>query len=153
MSMVRWILVVVIAMLIGFFVYVDMYNEEPDYLGVNEGLLAPCPDMPNCVSSQSSPDDTEHYVEPIFYHSSVIDAQLAVEQYLLDTGSARVVSSALGYTHFEISSDFFGFKDDLEIYFPEADSIMHVRSASRVGYDDLDVNRERVRQIRDLLVD
>ncbi|CUB03062.1 DUF1499 domain-containing protein [Marinomonas fungiae] len=153
MSMVRWILVVVIAMLIGFFVYVDINNGVPDNLGVNEGLLAPCPDMPNCVSSQASPEDAEHYVEPIFYHTSVIDAQLAIEHYMLSAGGARVVSSALGYTHFEVSSELFGFKDDLEIYFPEADSIMHVRSASRVGYDDLDVNRERVRQIRDLLVD
>ncbi|SBS24764.1 hypothetical protein MAQ5080_00094 [Marinomonas aquimarina] len=153
MSMVRWILVVVIAMLIGFFVYVDMNNDVPENLGVNEGLLAPCPDMPNCVSSQAPVDDTEHFVEPIFYRSSVKDAQLTIEQHMLDSGMARIVSSELGYTHFEITSDFFGFKDDLEVYFPEADSVLHIRSASRVGYDDLDVNRERVRQIRDLLVD
>lgn len=153
MSMVRWILVVVIAMLIGFFVYVDMNNGVPDHLGVNDGLLAPCPDMPNCVSSQALPEDEQHFVEPIIYRTSVKQAQLNVEQALLNAGNARIISSRLGYTHFEISSHFFGFKDDLEIYFPEADSVMHVRSASRVGYDDLDVNRERVRQIRDLLVD
>lgn len=153
MSMVRWGVVVVIAMLIGFFVYVDMNNDAPEGLGVNEGLLAPCPDMPNCVSSQASADDAEHYVEPIFYHSTVKEAQLKVEQYLLSNDEARILDSRLGYSHIVINSALFGFKDDLELYFPEADSVMHVRSASRVGYDDLDGNRERVRQIRDLLVD
>ncbi|WP_082856503.1 DUF1499 domain-containing protein [Marinomonas atlantica] len=153
MSMVRWILVVVIAMLIGFFVYVDMNNGVPENLGVNDGLLAPCPDMPNCVSSQASVDDAQHFVEPIIYRSNVKDAQLTIEQSLLEGGRARLIESRLGYSHFEVSSDFFGFKDDLEVYFPEADSVMHIRSASRVGYDDLNVNRERVRQIRDLLVD
>lgn len=153
MSMVRWIFVVIIAMLIGFFVYVNMNNGVPEGLGVNEGLLAPCPDMPNCVSSQASPDDAEHYVEPILYRTSIKNVQLKVEQYLLANEDARILESDLGYTHIVIRSPLFGFKDDLELYFPEADSVMHVRSASRVGYDDLDVNRKRVRQIRDLLVD
>ncbi|MFD1384206.1 DUF1499 domain-containing protein [Rhodanobacter aciditrophus] len=153
MSMVRWVFVVIIAMLIGFFVYVEMNNEMPQDLGVNEGLLLPCPDTPNCVSSQADAEDEEHYVEPIIYRGNVKDAQLAVEQFFLSQPDTRIVESRLGYTHIVVDSRLFGFRDDVELYFPEADSVMHVRSASRVGYDDLGVNQERVRQIRNLLVD
>lgn len=153
MSMVRWILVVIIAMLIGFFVYVEMNNEMPQDLGVNEGLLLPCPDTPNCVSSQADTADEEHYVEPILYRGGVKEAQLAVEQLFLAQPNTRIVDSRLGYSHIVVDSRLFGFTDDVELYFPEADSVMHIRSASRVGYDDLGVNQERVRQIRDLLVD
>ncbi len=43
----------------------------------------------------------------------------------------------------------FGFKDDLQIILePDAtDSILHLRSASRVGKSDLGVNRRRVQKI------
>lgn len=153
MSMVRWIFVVIIAMLVGFFVYVEMNNEMPQDLGVNEGLLLPCPDTPNCVSSQADTTDEEHYAEPILYKGTVKDAQLQVEQFFLAQPDTRIIESRLGYAHIVVDSPLFGFKDDVELYFPEADSVMHIRSASRVGYDDLGVNRERVRQIRDLLVD
>ncbi|MBM6551297.1 DUF1499 domain-containing protein [Marinomonas ostreistagni] len=151
--MVRWMFVVVIAMLLGFIVYVSLNNGVPEGLGVNEGNLAPCPAMPNCVSSQASTEDTEHYVEPIIYRGDAMETQLKVEQFILDATDARILDSQLGYSHIEISSPLLGFNDDLELYFPEADSVIHVRSASRVGYDDLGANRERVRQIRELLVD
>lgn len=153
MSMVRWMFVVIIAMLVGFVVYVEMNNDMPEQIGVEDGLFTPCPETPNCVSSQASEEDEEHYVEPIIYRTSAKEAQLKVERFLLSSGQAYIVSNRLGYTHMEVKSALLGFIDDLEIYFPEADSVMHIRSASRVGYDDLDVNRERVRQIRDLLVD
>lgn len=153
MVMVRWMFAVVIAMLVGFVIYVNLNNGVPEGLGVTEGMLAPCPDMPNCVSSQASEDDLEHYVAPIVYRGDVMDVQLNVEQFILEMTDSRILQSRLGYSHIEVSSPLFGFKDDLELYFPEADSVMHVRSASRVGYDDLGVNRERVRQIRELLVD
>ena len=40
-----------------------------------------------------------------------------------------------------------GFVDDVEFYFPN-ESIIHVRSASRMGYSDLGVNRKRIETIR-----
>lgn len=153
MSMVRWIFVVIIAMLVGFFIYVDLNSDMPEGLGVTDGLLLPCPDTPNCISTQASPEDVQHYAEPILYKDTVKAVQLKLEKHFLESGNARLVDSRLGYSHIVVESDLFDFQDDLELYFPEADRVMHVRSASRVGYDDLNVNRERVRQIRDLLVD
>lgn len=150
--MVRWIIVLVIALAIGLFVYVDINNKEPKDLGVSEGLLKPCPTTPNCVSSQADPEDNVHYVEPIIYHGDRKDMQLKLESYFLQQGNAQILSSQLGYVHLAVKSAIFGFVDDVEFYLPESDSVVHVRSASRVGYSDLEGNRQRVRQVRDLLV-
>ena len=40
------------------------------------------------------------------------------------------------------------FGDDVEFFFDEADSVIHFRSASRLGYSDLGVNRRRMEGIR-----
>ena len=42
----------------------------------------------------------------------------------------------------------FGFVDDLEIRFDTEMPIIHLRSASRVGYSDRGVNRKRVKRLR-----
>ena len=44
----------------------------------------------------------------------------------------------------------FGFKDDVEMFVESTDnqkSMLHIKSASRVGYSDLGVNRRRVKRI------
>lgn len=149
--MIRWILVLVAALFVGFLFYVELNNDPPENLGVNEGLLLPCPTTPNCVSSQADPDDEVHYVEPLIFRGSAADMQLALEKWLLDSGSARIVTSELGYLYVEVKSDIIGYIDDVEFYWPESETVMHMRSASRVGYSDMDVNRSRVNQVRDWL--
>jgi uncharacterized protein (DUF1499 family) len=52
------------------------------------------------------------------------------------------------YIHIECRSRLLRLRDDLELFFDEAESLVHVRSASRVGYWDLGVNRRRVAAIR-----
>lgn len=150
--MVRWLFALIVIVIVGFFIYVKLGNKMPEDLGVTDGLLKPCPTSPNCVSTQASPDDMVHYVEPIIYTGDRKATQLKIESSMLSKGRVRIVSSILGYVHFEVKSPFVGYIDDVELYFPEGDSVVHLRSASRVGYSDFGVNRERVRQITDLLV-
>ncbi|GAB3481160.1 DUF1499 domain-containing protein [Marinomonas epiphytica] len=150
MGMVRWILVIAVVAVAAFFVYVKFYNVRPADLGVNDGLMKVCPSQPNCVSSQSDRTDP-HFIEPIIYNGDRKEVQLAIESFLLAQGNAQIVSSSLGYVHLEIKSKLMGYIDDVEFYLPEADSAVHVRSASRVGYSDLEVNRQRVEQVREHL--
>jgi uncharacterized protein (DUF1499 family) len=42
-----------------------------------------------------------------------------------------------------------GFVDDVEFFFPDS-AVIHMRSASRVGYSDFGVNRKRLEKIRQL---
>jgi uncharacterized protein (DUF1499 family) len=41
-----------------------------------------------------------------------------------------------------------GFVDDVEFYVDGSQKVIHLRSASRVGYWDLGVNRKRMESIR-----
>lgn len=151
--MVRWIVALIVVLFVGFFVYVNISNKLPEGLGLTDGELMPCPSSPNCVSTQASPEDVEHYAEPIVYTGDRMKTQLLIESFILNNGNAHLVSSTLGYVHFEVKSPLVGYIDDVEFYLPAADSVVHVRSASRVGYSDFGTNRERVRQIQSLLVD
>lgn len=145
--MVRWIVAVVVILIVVFFVYVRFANKAPNDLGINEGLLKTCPSTPNCVSSQADIEDSVHYLEPIVYSGSRKETQLLIESYFLNQGNARIVKSELGYAYFEAKSKLVGYIDDVEFYLPEGDSVVHFRSASRVGYSDRGVNRERIVQL------
>lgn len=148
----RWIIALFIVFVVGFFIYVNVNNNLPEGLGLTEeGLLKACPASPNCVSTQALTDDEVHYIEPIVYRGDRKDTQLKIESFMLEKNNARIVTHSLGYVHFEVTSQLIGYIDDVEFYLPEADSVVHVRSASRVGYSDIGVNRDRVQQVQNLL--
>jgi uncharacterized protein (DUF1499 family) len=60
------------------------------------------------------------------------------------------VNEESGYIHAECTSWLFRFTDDVEFALDDAQKIIQVRSASRVGYSDLGANRKRVETIRRL---
>jgi uncharacterized protein (DUF1499 family) len=41
--------------------------------------------------------------------------------------------------------------DDLELRFDPEKQLLHIRSASRVGYSDLNVNRERAERLKGII--
>jgi uncharacterized protein (DUF1499 family) len=151
--MVRWIFALIVILVVGFCIYVVLSNRLPEGLGVKDGLLKSCPTSPNCVSTQAQPEDVTHYVEPIVYSGERKATQLKIESLMLAMSNVRVVDSALGYVHFEVKSKLIGYVDDVEFYLPEADSVIHFRSASRVGHSDLGVNRDRFNQIKKLFIE
>jgi len=61
---------------------------------------------------------------------------------------SRIVISEELYLHAEFTSTFFRFVDDVEFLLDDGKKLIHVRSASRVGYYDFGVNRSRVEEIR-----
>jgi uncharacterized protein (DUF1499 family) len=64
----------------------------------------------------------------------------------------RIVEEGQGYLHAECTSRIFRFVDDLELMRSEDGDRVDVRSASRTGYGDMGVNRERVEKLREALV-
>ena len=56
------------------------------------------------------------------------------------------------YLHAEFKSALLGFVDDVQFMADPAAGVIHMRSASRVGYSDLGANRKRVENIRALAV-
>lgn len=103
--------------------------------------LAPPPSSPNCVSSRADPSDKEHYIKPL---EGVTIEQIRATVSQLPRMTLK--GEADGYLHFVATTRILRFKDDVE--FEQDGDIVHVRSASRVGYSDLGANRSRVEEIR-----
>ena len=108
--------------------------------------LLPCPDSPNCVSSQST--DPVHFIEPLRYTGNLADTRHKLVDLLENSKRVRLVSVETYYIHAEFRSLIFNFVDDVEFYFSSEDRIIHVRSASRTGYYDFGVNRRRLERLR-----
>ena len=116
-------------------------------LGVTQGKLSPCPDSPNCVSSQSP--DPSHFVEPLSYTDSRLEAKARLLKIIASLARTTIITDTPSYMHAEFTSLIFRFVDDVEFYFEEGKNLIHVRSASRVGYSDLGMNRKRIEAIRE----
>ena len=160
MVIVKWIFTVLGLLLIAglLFVTFGLYrlsrkqpNTEEMVLGVKEGMLRPCPRTPNCVSTQADPADAEHYVEPIPLFESKETVLDRLADYIEDLPRAQVVEREDGYLHAVFASRLFGFMDDVELYVPEGEGVVHFRSASRVGVGDMGVNRGRYQMLRQVL--
>ncbi|MFT5094704.1 MAG: hypothetical protein ACI8P0_005925 [Planctomycetaceae bacterium] len=127
-------------------VFLSFNATRPNNLGVRNGRLAECADKPNCVSSFA--ESQTQYMPPIPFdggESATIDALRAI---LSGMDGARVVSANETYLHCEFSTPLFGFVDDVEFLLDTETSVIHFRSASRVGYHDFGQNRARINEIR-----
>ena len=111
-----------------------------------DGQLAPCA-YHQCVSSLAD-RQSWRYVPPIRYAGSPEAARRALIRIIQGMEGARIVTLTEDYLHAEFTSKLARFVDDLELVFVPGERRVDVRSSSRIGYYDLDVNRERVEAIR-----
>ena len=111
--------------------------------------FSPCPDSPNCVSSQST--NKMRFIEPLHYSGDIADARQILIDLLENTKRVQLVKVETDYIHAEFRTAIFRFVDDVEFLFPPGKNIIHVKSASRSGYYDFGANRRRVERIRSAL--
>jgi len=124
---------------------------EPSVNPVASGSgLRPCPDSPNCVASGA--EDERHRIAPLTFATPAAEAWQLLKEQVAKLPRATVVSERPGYLHVECRSKVFGFVDDLEFQLRAAQGTIAVRSASRTGYYDFGVNRQRVETLRAALL-
>ena len=111
--------------------------------------LAPCPDRPNCVSSLA--EDAEHRIEPLPLEGTPEEALARLRRIIEEMPRTSVDEVGDGYLKARFRSRIMRFVDDLELVVDAQSGVVHVRSASRIGYSDWGVNRKRVEEIRGLL--
>lgn len=121
-------------------------GNRPNNLGVNNGKLAPCPNSPNCVSSQSS--DVGHSIAPLTYNSTPEEAIAKLKSVIESLPRTKIITQSNDYLYAEFKSALMGFVDDVEFYLDRKANVIQVRSASRLGQSDLGVNRKRIETIR-----
>lgn len=109
--------------------------------------LKPCPNKPNCVCSRHhDASDKEHHIAALKVNAA--DPIAAVKAVVLAMPRTTIAEEAEGYVRVVFTTAIMRFKDDVEFEVGEEAGVVHIRSASRVGYSDLGLNRKRVEQIR-----
>lgn len=119
--------------------------RRPSDLGVAGGRLAPCPSTPNCVETLA--EDPDQRMDPIPYEGDIEDAQEQLLAVIRSIRRATIVESEPGYIWAEFRTPVIGFIDDVEFLLDEDEKVIHFRSASRLGYSDLGVNRRRMEEL------
>jgi len=125
-------------------------GQIPSDLGMLNGTeLRPCSDKPNCVQTYN-PLDTSHFQLPLKFKENDAQTKLAITTAINETGGTIISEAAAEpsgyYLHAEYESSWLKFVDDFEVVIK--DKLIHIRSASRLGYSDLGVNAERFDEIK-----
>lgn len=121
-------------------------GKRPADLGVRDGKFTAARSWkPNWVSSQVEAGDA-HYIAPI---KAAGDANAAAQRVAKAVGAmprVKLVEHKGPYLYAEFSTALMGFTDDVEFF---ADGkALQVRSSSRLGVRDFDVNRKRIEALR-----
>ena len=111
-----------------------------------DGRVAGCPDSPNCVSTT---DERPNFaVEPIDFLVAPDAALKLAREALQREGGNGIADDGAHYLRATFVTPVLRFRDDVEIAIQPSDKQIHIRSASRVGYSDLGVNRKRAERLR-----
>ncbi|POP51756.1 DUF1499 domain-containing protein [Zhongshania marina] len=110
----------------------------------HKGILQACPSAPHCVSSLEQGSDK--YIAPISVQSEA--DWLRLQQLLLAMPRTDLATKRDNYLHAVATSAIMRFKDDIELVYSKAQNRVDVRSSSRTGYYDFDVNRQRIESLR-----
>jgi len=123
-------------------------GKRPTNLGTSNGNLAPVVNKPNNVSSQADVNDRAHYIAPFKFTGDAVAAFQKLIKLVQTQPRAKVVVQDGRYLHAEFSSALMGFGDDVEFLLVPEQSVIHVRSAARLGSYDFGMNRKRLELLR-----
>ena len=128
-------------------------GTPPTGLGVSNGRLAPPSQTPNSVSSQARfypehPQRDYASMEPLRFSGDATAAMRRLADLVGGFERARITARAGDYLRAEFDSRWMGFRDDVEFWVDRPAGVIHFRSSSRLGSEDLGVNRARMETIR-----
>ena len=138
---------IIVAIYLVWVLAAPLLMPRPGNLGIqNNGQLAACPDSPNCVSSFA--EDDSYAIDAIECDDSVETAFSKLAEILQGKSRVTIVKQTENYIHAECTTPIMRYTDDIEFLAEPIAGVIHVRSASRLGYSDLGKNRQRVEEIR-----
>ena len=108
--------------------------------------LAPCPERPNCVSTEAT--DARHRMRPFPFagEPALAVARLAA---IVEAMPGGVVERRdAGSLHAEFTTRLMRYVDDVDLVVDGEAGVIRFRSASRLGHWDLGTNRRRMQRIR-----
>ena len=120
-------------------------SQAPVTIGLRDGKLAPCPNKPNCVSSDHQGKASG--IEPLVFKETPETAWEKLKTAVINIGGT-IEKDDNTYLWATFRSKIFRFVDDMEFRMDVKNKVIHLRSASRVGYSDIGVNKRRVEKLR-----
>jgi len=109
-------------------------------------MLAPCPNSPNCVSTEA--DDPSKRMEPIPFTGPADAVADRLAKVVERMAGGKVVAREGDRLRVEFTSGLFRFVDDVDLVVDRQAGVVRFRSASRVGYWDMGANRRRMEELR-----
>ena len=148
-----WIVVVLAIMLVIAGQLGVLKGKTPGNLGVKDGKLKPPSKTPNSVSSQANlyPDHPQKdyaAIEPLKFTGNADFAMEKLTKILEKSERTVVITRDSNYIYAQCSTKLLKYTDDVEFWLDKPASVIHVRSSSRLGRKDFEVNRVRVEAIR-----
>lgn len=159
MFIIKWVIIMLIGLVVSAIAAAQFgafSGQTPSDLGVRDGRLKPPSLSNNSVSSQAllypaHPMVAAASVEPLPFHTDAAATMSHLQSVVAALPGARIVKSESDYLYAQVTTPLMRFVDDVEFWLDPADKVVHVRSASRIGEEDLGVNRARVEAIRQAL--
>lgn len=128
---------VVIVVLI--FMSFTVTAETEKYL-IN-GKLARCPDKPNCVNTE------EGDIQAVNIDDANLEYVWSQLIEVIQEQGGNIKKSNKGYLWATFQTSWLKFTDDVEARFDSGQGVIHLKSASRVGYYDFGTNQNRLTQL------
>lgn len=128
---------------------IALQNQNPKIeLGLSDGRLKEIPNKDNAVSTDTALKEKQ--IEALPFKETLVKSQEAMLQALVSYGGIEIVTEEAGYIYAVATTGKMKYHDDIEIYFDEEAKIIRYRSASRAGYSDMGLNRERYNKLTEL---
>ena len=128
-------------------------GTPPDDLGVKDGKLKRPSKTPNSVTSQADlwpdhPMQAYARIAPLALKGDGPATLARLAELCKGLPGATVVTHKPDYLYVQFETKLMKFVDDAEFWYDPKAGVVQVRSASRVGRKDFDVNRSRVEGLR-----
>jgi uncharacterized protein (DUF1499 family) len=129
-------------------------GQAPTDLGVGDGRLKPPATTRNSVSSQAGlypehPQRVYADIEPLpLKQADPATSMRSLAGVLTGMPDITIVEQRPDYLRAEAQTRWLKFVDDLEFWANPARGVIELRSASRLGKEDLGANRTRIESIR-----
>jgi uncharacterized protein (DUF1499 family) len=149
-SMLLDIILIIIGILLGLVILagvtIFIQNRKPRMaLGLENGHLREIPNKQNAVSTETSFSDK--LISPMGFKDNLEQTKAALKKALEAYGGIAIIKEDTNYIYAIATTSTMRFHDDMEMYFDEENRTIHFRSASRAGYSDMGLNRERYNKI------
>ena len=129
-------------------------GKQPPDLGLTDNRLKPPSNTRNSVSSQTHlypghPQAAYAAIDALpWREGGAVASMQALVRALESQPGITIVEQTPDYVYAQAHTRWLGFVDDLEFWVSPSAQVIEVRSASRLGQEDMGANRQRIEAIR-----